>query len=60
MSIGGISGPYYVPVTPVAPVQASPRTPERRPDNRADEVEARRAPPSRPPPGQGRVVDIRA
>lgn len=59
MSIGAVSGPYYVPVTPVAPVQASPRTPERKPDSRADDVEARRAQ-RPPPPGQGRLIDIRA
>lgn len=65
MSISAITPTYYVPVTPVAPVRASSRTPERESDRRSDEVERRRTPPppppaSRPPPEQGRLFDIRA
>lgn len=65
MSIGGVTGPYYVPVTPVASVQASSRTPERRADKDSESADARRAPPppartSRTPPEQGRLFDIKA
>ena len=63
MSIGAVTGPYYIPVTPVAPVRASSRTPERGADKKSDDVEDRKAPPpppSRPPPEQGRLFDIKA
>jgi hypothetical protein len=62
MSISPVSSGYYLPVTPVAPVRASSRTPERK----SDEVEPKRSPPpqpppsSRPPPEQGQLFDIRA